>query len=415
MKYPSIELLEGRIMLSVTATIRYTYDTNNFFNTQAKKDLFEKAVNDIVGRLGDTLTAISSGSGNSWTASFPHPGTGSTQQIPNLAVGANELIFYVGGRELGTTLGMGGPGAYSASGSSDFLANVKTRGEAGVNSDTDFAPWGGAITFDTTTNWHFGETTSGLENDESDFYSVALHELTHALGFGGSDSWEAQIASGKFTGAASVAEYDGSGNVPLNAGRDHWAEGTEDDGEEVAMDPTVTVGTRKVMTNLDFAALKDIGWEVLPRVSIEATDNLARETGPNRGLYRISREGDTASALRVRLTIKGTATNGIDYEEIATSVRIGAGKTSANVAIWPIDDDANEGTERVQLYIKANAAYAINADAKSARVNIRDNDSSSQRPALANVPAFAVGKGLFSDRAWEEEPGSLEDLAFNHS
>jgi hypothetical protein len=410
-----MEPLEGRLMLSVTADVRYTYDTKNFFNTQDKKDLFEKAVNEIVGRLGDTLDAISSGGGNSWTASFPHPGTGSTQQIPNLSVAANQLIFYVGGRELGSTLGMGGAGAFSASGSSAFLNTVKTRGETGVNNDTDFASWGGAITFDSTTNWHFGETTAGLGNDESDFYSVALHEITHALGFGGADSWDAQIVSGKFAGPASVAEYDGSGNVPLNGGRDHWAEGTTDGGDEAAMDPTVTVGTRKVMTALDFAGLNDIGWEVGTKVSIEATDNLARETGPNRGVFRITRDGDTTNTLRVRLTFKGTAINGTDYDEVATSVRIGAGKTFANVSIWPIDDALNEGTERVQLYIKANAAYTIDPDAKSARVNVRDNDASSVRASIAHALTVSPHQSLFSTQKLGAEPNSLEDLIASHS
>jgi hypothetical protein len=30
------------------------------------------------------------------------------------------------------------------------------------------------------------------------------------------------------------------------------------------MDPTITIGTRKVFTDLDMAALDDIGWEVTP-------------------------------------------------------------------------------------------------------------------------------------------------------
>lgn len=48
----------------------------------------------------------------------------------------------------------------------------------------------------------------------------------------------------------------------------HWAEGTTSFvaglPQEAAMDPTITTGTRKAFTDLDFAAMKDIGWEVTP-------------------------------------------------------------------------------------------------------------------------------------------------------
>lgn len=393
----NIETLEGRVLLSITAVVRYTYDANNFFDTQAKRDLLEKALQAIVHRLGDNLDEISSSGNNTWTASFPNPATGSTQQIPNLVVKANRLIFYAGGRELGSTLGLGGSGAFAASGSSDFLQAVRTRGESGVDNNTDFAPWGGAITFDTTTNWHFGQTTDGLENDEADFYSVALHEFMHALGFGGADSWDAQIVGGKFAGPKSVAAYDGSGNVPLNGGRDHWAEGTTDGGDEVAMDPTLLMGTRKLLTDLDFAGLDDIGWDILPSVSIEATDAVAREQSSNRGVFRVTRRTDDLSEpLRVRYNIKGTATNGADYNEIAASVRIAAGKTFANVVIRPIDDASNEGTEQVKLYLRGSTAYGISPDADRARVNIRDNDSSSLRPSAASSSAFAIASKLNS-------------------
>jgi hypothetical protein len=44
----------------------------------------------------------------------------------------------------------------------------------------------------------------------------------------------------------------------------HWADGTLSGGREAAMDPSVTLGTRKTYTPLDFAGLADIGWTLLP-------------------------------------------------------------------------------------------------------------------------------------------------------
>jgi hypothetical protein len=42
----------------------------------------------------------------------------------------------------------------------------------------------------------------------------------------------------------------------------HWRSGTFSRGQEAAMDPGLTIGTRKLLTPLDFAGLADLGWEI---------------------------------------------------------------------------------------------------------------------------------------------------------
>ena len=60
------------------------------------------------------------------------------------------------------------------------------------------------------------------------------------------------------------------GPVPVTADHGHWADGMmstipgTSTLQEPAMDPTITVGTRKYFTDLDFAGLSGIGWEVTP-------------------------------------------------------------------------------------------------------------------------------------------------------
>src|SRR5690606_8940405 len=83
---------------------------------------------------------------------------------------------------------------------------VATRGETGADA-TDFGPWGGAITFDAAINidsesfdWHFGETTAGLDDTKYDFLSVAVHELAHLLGFGTAESWQNLLVPGAVSG-----------------------------------------------------------------------------------------------------------------------------------------------------------------------------------------------------------------------
>jgi hypothetical protein len=101
-------------------------------------------------RLADTLDAITPGGGNSWSANFSNPSTGTSASVANLNVPANTLIIYVGAHDLGlSTLGLGGVGGFSASGSAGWGNTVSTRGEAGAPG-SEFGPWGGSIAFSDT-------------------------------------------------------------------------------------------------------------------------------------------------------------------------------------------------------------------------------------------------------------------------
>ena len=57
------------------------------------------------------------------------------------------------------------------------------------------------------------------------------------------------------------------GPVPLASGAGHWASGIQSaingvGSFETAMDPEIVNGVRKPFTDLDWAALQDIGWQV---------------------------------------------------------------------------------------------------------------------------------------------------------
>src|SRR3954464_8536274 len=97
---PEIVSLEGRSLLAVTFQIDYSLDTNNFFNTQAKRDLLQLAADVLAGRLDDTLQAIAPSGTNTWSARFTPPGTGTLQAVANLSAPANTIIIYAGGRDL---------------------------------------------------------------------------------------------------------------------------------------------------------------------------------------------------------------------------------------------------------------------------------------------------------------------------
>jgi hypothetical protein len=267
-------LLASQSASAITLAFDYTYDINGFFVDPTRQTVLETAGGFFEARLGDDLTAITSGGGNSFNAVFTDPGTGLTETINDYSVAADTLVVFAGGRAIpGSTLGIGGPGGFSASGSTDFIDNVVTRGETEPTQGptaTDFAPWGGSISFDTGASWYFDTDPSTVEPfpGSNDFFSVALHELAHLLGFATSDSWDNLVSGTNFTGAASNIVF--GGDVPLESDLAHWLDGTESvvDGssQEAAMDPSLLVGTRKYMTDLDMAALDDVGWEVTATV-----------------------------------------------------------------------------------------------------------------------------------------------------
>jgi Matrixin len=198
---------------------------------------------------------------------FDNPGTGGEAQVNNLKVPSNTLIVYVGGRaDLGgSELGHGGPGGWGASGTSSWLNTVRTRGQsgAGASTPTDFAPWGGAITFKSNVNWNFNATSP--TSSQNDFLSVATHELGHVFGIGTADSWQNKISGGFFTGSNSRTA-NGGANPAVDPGQGHWKQGIKSTvngkSQEVVMDPALTVGTRRFFTRLDYAGLSDIGWQV---------------------------------------------------------------------------------------------------------------------------------------------------------
>lgn len=322
------ESLEARSLPSaLSIIIDYSHDTNNFFDTQEKRDLFQQVADTYAARITDTLTAIAPSGSNSWAAEFTDPSSGQTVQVPNLYVGSDTIIVFAGGRDLeDDTLGIGGPGGYTATGSSTWLATVDRRGQSGAagNHPTDFGPWGGSIAFDTNgTDWFFGATTVGLDGDEFDFMSVAMHELGHVLGFGTATSFDTFVSGGSFTGPKADAEYDFIGQPLVNSDQSHWADGTMDGGQEAAMDPSISPGTRKLLSNLDWAALDDLGW------TLTTTSNVTPPTISLPGSIPTFTRGASRVTLDSTATFNNPGALGFKGSQLTASVISNLGKYDA--------------------------------------------------------------------------------------
>ncbi len=256
--------MEDRTLLTIQFQFDFSLDRNGFFASSARQEVLKLAGRMLGERLNDSLSAIVPSGSNTWKASVTNPATGGTTTFTNPTLSSNTIRIYAGGRDLSSgTLGIGGGGGYSSFGSSAWNTLVKTRGQSGVSAGSDVSPRIGSIVFDTVgTSWFFGTTSSGRSGSQSDFLSVAIHELGHVLGINsGNPSWTQFISGGVFNGS-NVKAANGGRAVGIDPGRGHFANGTGLGGLEAAMDPSITTGTRKLFGKLDFAALADIGWSV---------------------------------------------------------------------------------------------------------------------------------------------------------
>jgi hypothetical protein len=290
---------------AVTISIDYRFDSSGFFGAgnpdgpaagqQAKASL-EAAADFFSNILTDSLLPIQTpapfqsslpGGGTviwQWTAKFINPSTGSLELLNDEPIAADEYLIFAGARPLfGGEAGEGGAGDKSLSSSldgdfspdeltqiaqtsSDFANTVAMRGKS-----AGFVRWGGSVAVATNTPypWHYDYTTP-TEPDTIDFYSVALHEIAHTLGFGASNEWTnlIDVPTTTFVGPAAEAVYGGP--VSLSPDLGHWQNGTASvvygatNNQEAAMDPTLAVGTRKRLTLLDVAGLADLGWAIAP-------------------------------------------------------------------------------------------------------------------------------------------------------
>lgn len=283
--------------------LRYDLDTDGFFDQPGAKEAMRAVADFYEDLIVDELEAIDPTTfptprgipARTWHPNYVEPAQNSrVVPIPggqNMVVPANTIIVYPGGRDL-PSAGLGGPGGFSgASGERppfDWSNQLFSRNEPGAlrinssqqfNTPTDFAPWGGVLFFDKGLSWNFSTTDSETHRGV-DFVSIALHEMAHVLGFG-------QVGSSRFRWMHLVERGEYIGEIGRESEADaevtnfpnHWSADSpmsftlESFGQShgqpqvplmVAVAERNSSGQFAVMTDVDLAALQDIGWEIAP-------------------------------------------------------------------------------------------------------------------------------------------------------
>jgi Bacterial pre-peptidase C-terminal domain len=231
----------------------YRFDTDGWFTPERRAGL-EAAAKVWEAIIRSDFQSLPSNS----ILSLVNPQTNAPLQF-NSDYEIDDLLVFVGARELdgvGQSLAEGGPTAAWEEGSS---LEARYWGNP-------FQPWTASLTFDKAESWFFDptpDTATDIPTDQHDFISTAVHELGHALGISTSNAYDTWISNGWFTGPNAMAQ-NGGNPIPLSP-NGHIQDGflASGVGTEASLDPSQTMGSRKLPNNLDIALLADIGYQVI--------------------------------------------------------------------------------------------------------------------------------------------------------
>ena len=131
--------------------------------------------------------------------------------------------------------------------------------------------------------------------------------------------------------------------------------------------------------------------EIVPRVSVTASDAAATEAGTTTGAFTLTRSGDVSAELAVAYVMSGTSTAGSDYVTLSGVVTFAAGAAATLVEVTPIDDASVEGAETVVLTVVPGPGYGPRAPSSATVVITSDDQPGDLIVSGLAAPATAAG------------------------
>ncbi|UPT67315.1 MAG: choice-of-anchor L domain-containing protein [Sphingobacteriales bacterium JAD_PAG50586_3] len=109
--------------------------------------------------------------------------------------------------------------------------------------------------------------------------------------------------------------------------------------------------------------------QILPNVSYSSNDTVMYE-GCGDATIAFIRSGDNTQAQNYTYTLSGTATNGVDYNNLNGQITIPAGQDTAFITLNPVTDGSAEGQET--LIITVTNTVCNNSNSSSVTIYIND-------------------------------------------
>jgi hypothetical protein len=152
----------------------------------------------------------------------------------------------------------------------------------------------------------------------------------------------------------------------------------------------------------------------VPAATVSVTRTNAYELNPlNEGRFSVNLSNPSATDTTINLAKSGTASNGVDYVSIPSSVVIPAGQTNTVVIVTPINNSIIDGYRTVILSVTNGTGYSLGTTNLSATVTIRDDDL----PAATAV-AFSENFDVDPTANWRVNNGPSDgsaDFFFDYS
>ena len=136
--------------------------------------------------------------------------------------------------------------------------------------------------------------------------------------------------------------------LPLD---DPWVEGAEEVTLTLQGNPAYALATP---SNATVTLVDD---EPMLSLVVSTPDVIEGSQVP--GVFRILRGGDPEGEVTARLAVGGTASNGVDYPWLPTNVFFGCGIVAVDLAIFPTNELAVEGSETITVSILPDPAYSM--------------------------------------------------------